>query len=315
VRLFFAVILFCLLSDVALARSNGGAPPPSCTAMPPSQASAIGLTALVLCDTFATNHGIDVNGTFAPGFEFYPQNPYTSGFPKTPAAYMTNDGTGFSLLGCGGSASGPTNSGKCLQSAGPNASPPYYVGTVYSGSFYAEIDMKIQSSTPSGQFTANSPAFWMNNVNRYTAEQQSIAAPSSTEIDIIEWIPNATVGQPATFNSGLVHWHNTATIDCATSPGVNAPSNSAVYNTYGVLVQTSIDGGGTGTVQTYVNNNLSLNCTYNSGGLINCNSAGNLGCDAGAMSEMDSAQQTMFFLSTGYYPWPDEFRNFHVWQK
>lgn len=311
---FLAFWLFC---SHALAAGHGGPSVPACTATPPSAASAKGLTNLVRCDAFSTNQQVDTLNSQNQGYDWYPQSPSTA-YSTTPPAYQVNDGTGFSLLGSGGDKAGVLNSGKALQICGQSASPPYYVGTPVTGSFYAEIDMKFSSIQPASP-EGNGIAFWAAGLDHYLpgATNNPPYYPH-VELDFLEMFPGNGAGQPAIPRMNILEWPANGVQTCTasnTNVSLSALGNPTFtnYNTVGFLFLKSSDNGGTGYFGFYFNNTLIRSCTYSATGTPSCSDGGVSSCTTGSLIEADT-QRFEIMMGTGYYPWPVTMRNFHVWQ-
>ena len=315
---YLGLILLLLVPSVAQAKPmSGGAPSPvvACTASPPSPASLVGITTLIMCDSFTDNTKVDVNNTQAAGFDWYPASAGTF-YAITPAANITTDGTGMQILGSGGTF-GDNSSGKTMQTLGRSASGPHYVGASVSGSYYAEIDMKFNPVTPVNQQAGNSPAFWDQEYTHYLAQSGYPVTPPSTyvELDIGEYVPTG-VGT-GYMNSQFHRWSwngGTPTLTCSNT-NTNQPSLTySNYNTYAIMVLTAADNGGTGLVKWYINNSLVNSCSYTQSGAVSCTGGGTSSCGAGTLYELDT-QSTVIMLGAGYPPWGETVRNFHVWHK
>lgn len=315
--------LFVTFSCNAYAFGTGGGGGPSpvipCTASPPSQASSVGLTNLVGCDTFADMRNIDVYNTQQSGYHWYPGSAFNTR-PLTPPGNFSTDGTGIGIQ----SGGAPTaNNGQVLQTAGRKSTSPNWVGTVYTGSFYVEIDMKFNPTLPSGQGGSNSPSFWLNSNthNAHSCDCVSTDYPY-IEVDIDETIGagNGEGGSTGPF-MGVHEWFynngNGGQTLCGTNGYYPNPTiDATTYNKAGFLFLASTDNGGTGLMKWYYNDVLQMTCTYSASGLPQCDRGGitGSGCAVGGWMEFDT-QPHPFIIGGGYPPWTNTVRNFHVWQK
>lgn len=288
-----------------------------CTATPPSQASSFGIVNIKFCDTFQDLTSIDVNNSGASGYDWYPAPPLNA-YVITPPKNITTDGTGMELLG-GGGTYGDNSSGKTLQTVGRKTTSPYYVGVPISGSYYAEVEFKFDSTTPGNQTSGNAPAWWDNDYIHYLrGNSYPVSFPTSyVELDMVECLPGSP-GAACGMNTQFHHWvwndtTKSGSTDCSSNNMWTISPTVSNYNKYGVMVVTSADNGGTGLIRFYLNNNQYAQCTYTAGGTPNCTN-GQQSCPTGALMELDTQQTTIMF-GDGYYPWQESARNFHVWTK
>jgi hypothetical protein len=316
--------LLCLPVNVyAMSRGGGPVLPSGCASAPtpPAQATSAGLTIPTLCDSFSTNVNVDVNNTQAAGYDWYPA-PVNVTRPITPSGNNLNDGTGIQLTGSGTNGTG--SNGQVIQTLGRSANTQKYVGPPTVGSFYAEVDMKYDPTTPAGQTGGNSPAFWL--ASNKKSVDSTVEVPAGLpadfpylELDIFEFFPEGmgSPGQPRM--NGLEWLYNSGTpvtsCNMTATPSLATLGNPTFtnYNTYGMLFLASTDNGGTGSIKWYFNNNLIQSCTYSAAGTPSCTPTTASSCSTGAWMEMDT-QPHSFIIGTGYPTWVNTVRNFHVWR-
>lgn len=311
------LLAIALLFLPSLAYARGGAPISytTCPTSSPTQAHSYNLDHLVKCDTFTNNLEVDLNNSQVPGFNWY--TTVISG-EVMPASNIVSTGTYTTLLGT------PDNGfkGEALSIRGNTTAPPYTAGVPVVGSFYAEMDMAFNPVTPPGNVTGNSPAFWLSEAY---AKVNGVIQPSHfpfVEVDIMECLPN-TPGLNCVPNFQFHIWRDVggAFYDQCSSNGAYSTSgiNFNNFNTYGLLFIASTDNAGTGILNYYINNVATVQCTYTSTD-ITCNNFGlaSPGCTTskadGDMLSMD-VQNIAFTIGAGVKPWPENIRNFHVWQK
>lgn len=260
--------------------------PPVCTATPPAQAVTLGYTKLVYCNALTSTVGVvDLNNTLNPWFLFY----MTAFGVTIPAANVTANSMGLTI------SSVPSDDYGGLSSTANGASS--YAGNTITGSFYVEgdalFDDTICKSSPNSW-----PALWLD----YSPGLIGNGTTNEfTEIDIFEWMGCANFMTVHDWTGGTQNCQNTGN-QVPLTPGTG-------WNTWGVSLKTSIDGGGTGTIQWYFNNTLELTQTYSPSG--KPNPAGS--CPVGAFATADTQPFTIL-MNAGTSD-PVTFRNIHVWQK
>jgi hypothetical protein len=318
-RYFYVVLIFCLGCGDTLARGGAGTVTP-CTATPPAQATAVGYTKLVACDTFATNQNIDVYNTSLPGFDWYAQQGI-KGREVTPSKFINNDGTGVNLTG-----NNNNDTGIALSTAitNPNVSGAY-IGHAWSGGFYAEVSLKLN---PQSIATLGWPVFWFLSVNALTSADGSMYPQGTVfpqaEIDVGEFDVGAT---PPLFNLYDETGNTSGTVtgygNTNNTPSLGSPTYSN-YHTYGVLWVTAANNGGTGYVAFYFDNTLEETVTYSSSGApspTTCRNpySGSITCPTGAFSDLDS--DTLYAMidtdwagTGGASVMKPVYKNFHIWQ-
>lgn len=287
-NIFRYFLIFILVSGAAFAKGGGGTQP-ICTATAPAQAAAFGFNTVKYCETFATNQGIDTNNTLNPGFNWYIQHYGAQPRNTIPPRFLLNDGTGTWLAG-------DTNSkSSVLFTAAQIGTTQNYVGTSFTGGFYAECDRKLNPAA----ITNGEPSMWFASIPFMLSTNTSGNPPFPyIEVDVFDW--NNSAAHLANVyewdNSTTTWWGNT---NNATSlPGVVFTN----YNTYGFLFVPSTQNGGTGLFKWYVNNVLTTTVTYTPGGAPSPSTcslqyAGSQACPLGTYSPADT-QVWLMMLGT-----------------
>jgi Glycosyl hydrolases family 16 len=299
-RLLILLLIF-LLPNLCEARGGGGTPP-TCTAATPAAATAVGYTNLVFCDTFATNQKIDVNNTQFPGYNWYVTD-YLPGQGGTlNPNQIFNDGTGNYLVLSGSSPFG-------IYSATGNGSNTGYVGNAWGGGFYAEIQMKWNSTT--GYCTTRWPVFWFRSTDVFSNNVYP-----QEEIDVFEFDacggPQVNIYDFSATSIGYGNSNN--------GPSIGSPDFTQ-YHTYGVLWVTAANNGGTGYVSFYFDGTLTNTVQYSQNSPPNPSTCrnpfgGSVTCPNGTFYNFDSRK---FFailntVNPGTAQYTAVFKNMHVWQ-
>jgi hypothetical protein len=204
----------------------------------PAIASAYGLTCEVFNDPMTSAATFDVNNTLAPGFNWYLRQDWpnardnaSSGIPPTTGVDYTIDGSGTTMHPVAGFHEKSIFS-TCAASSATAAG---YVGTVFQGSFYADITYNYTI----GDNTYH--LLWMIPTEYLTGGQ---ATPGTIdELDILESTP---------FNSRWIHeWSYTAGVATGTGSyeaGLGGSTNGTLViapalndGTYGLLKRATND--------------------------------------------------------------------------
>lgn len=307
----------CLLGFDAQAGTiglaHGGPVPPACTATPSAAATAAGLTRLVQCDTFATNQHIDINNTQQPGYVAYVQSADLS-IARQPPSFYSNDGSGTVNIN-GSSTVG--SGGYPMLSVGASPNPPYYVGHVYTGSFYAQVNMKFNPIQP---FVQNShhPTFWFGSAEYSLNGVIQPSVSPFVEGDVLE-CNEAGQNNPCTLNQQMHVWtYNGSgfTQTCSYAGGYSASTpdfNS--YHTIGILFLTRADNGGTGELVFTTDGVTTLTITYTASSVTSSFGSGGTGpsCHGSDMLALETMLNTFIFSSGNQ--WGVAWQNWAVFQK
>jgi hypothetical protein len=204
----------------------------ACGADPvPAPAQARGFTNEVFCDDFTSLSTLDLANTQAPGFKWYMLN--FQGKAADPAD--------FSIVGGGLQIKPTTNvfeDATNLQScAFTDPAHEGYVGNAFRGGMYVNIRI---SSIPAG-IPGNMwwPAAWMIGTSAHANGPPSPGWPTFPEIDFIEHNGGGRNLHTWAYGAGDVY------MQYASTPSFTVPAS------YGVLVLTPAQNGGTGTLIGY----------------------------------------------------------------
>lgn len=289
-KLFFGLTLFGVIVGAAVAGPilQYAGTIPQCAATAPSQATGAGYHTLVSCNQLNSLARVDVNATTNPWFLIY-ANAY--GY-TVPSSAISSDGTSLTIstvpdYGDGVVSTSVNNLGSVLGG-----------GTLTTGGFYAEIDMKYDS-TKCVSGPGSWPAFWFVIPQEFAQSNPTIGI-KYTELDVFEYINCVS--------EMTVHeWSATETDICSNSNNHVAFTPDSNWHTYGVLFTPA--GAGTGTFEWFVDNVEQAIVTYTAAGTPTYPSGT---CATGSFTSADP-QTWAYVLMPGTSD-PVSFRNIHIWQ-
>ena len=274
----FAAVSLCSLAYGIIQFSKSFS---ACFAIAPRQARAVGYTRTAFCDALTDNSEVDVNNTLRPQFLLYSSSQGVT----TPASAISNHGTALQI------------DGGALTSVAARSS--VIGGNTLVGGFYAEVDIKFNSSSCL-HGSRVWPSFWLD----YAPAQGPSASPVRyTELDVFEWLnckALATIHDWPADGAPQNCQNSNNDVSALFSPGNR-------WNRYGVLLIPS-SGTGLGTAKWYYNNTLVSTVTYSPMGLSDPSS----GCPSGAFATSDT--QPWAFVLDGGTKDSTMFRNLHLWQ-
>lgn len=235
-------------------QGEGGFSPPSCGAAP-APAVTWGYHTNVLCVKSLAQ--IDVDGTQAPGFAFYP----FLGWPGQGGGdsfwggpfHTTGPSSMFSTVAGGFQILPPVPTGGAhLASCFYKGTPNTWNGTAYTGGMYIKIEI---ISVPSGKATVGNaewPVFWTW-PTEFTASLSPGPTGGFTEVDVFE-----TLLSDGTWFGNYIGWNSNAsahTFQDSLQRDQGGGGNHA-NQSYEALIVPPAANGGTGIVAGYFNDAL-----------------------------------------------------------
>jgi hypothetical protein len=282
-----------------------------CRVIPP-QAYDAGFRKLVFFDDFNTIKTIDVNGTGAPGYNWYTRqvfgSQYTQAITPTPASWLSLNNSILTLK-----TNNPAIGGFELQSIGYAGGGTYVKGfTLAPGNgAYLEVSAAFNPALSYGAVDARPwpIPLWIQDLAGTIALLNGTSQAHYIEYDLYECIPSGAGTCANNMNAhdwtavGATNTQNTVVSNPVFAPGTG-------FNTYGLLWKTIAGGGGL--VQRYFNGIhwAIIDVTYSAGaGSVPAASPSN---PNGVFSSGDS-ETFVLFMAAGVN-WPMQVDYVAVWQ-